>query len=141
MAHAVNAQYNMTPPNYTPLNYPANSQMYGNCWNTNSGQTVHRNQYPNWTPNQSIYGNDRRYMTPTGYFYSDRGQGIRIMRTVNDVLQTVGIVYLVISDISQQTKKTENAVEAVPISRSVTLSTGQVVTQYGYRINGQDYYQ
>lgn len=134
-AHAANAQYN-TPP--IPPNY-ASSQIYyhqnSNYWS----RTTCRQTYPQYS-NQG-YNYNRGYMPASGSFYSSTGHGVRIVRTINDVLQTAGIAYIVIADINDRSTKSENTVQAIPISRSVTLNTGQVVTQHGYRINGQDYYQ
>jgi hypothetical protein len=137
IAHAANAQYN-TPP--IPPNY-ASSQIYypnqnSNYWSTGTCRQTYQNQNP-----YQGYNYNRGYIPASGSFYSSTGHGVRIVRTINDVLQTVGIAYIVIADINDRSTKSENTVQAIPISRSVTLNTGQVVTQHGYRINGQDYYQ
>lgn len=141
MAHTTKAQYNMTPPipqNYNSQmysqdqNYPSNSQIYSNCWSTGTcRQTYLQNS------NQG-YNYNRRYMPASGSFYSSTGHGFRIVRTINDALQTAGIMYLVISDLSDHTKS-ESTVKTTRITRIVTINNQQVI-QEGYRIDGQDYF-
>ncbi len=152
MAHTTKAQYNMTPPippnfasnqiYYNPNengNYSNNPGLYNNCWNTGRCGQTYQNQNSNyWNSNQPVIGYNRGYTPRFGNFYSGGGQGIRILRTINDVAQTAGIIYLVISDISDHATS-ENTVEAKRITRIVTID-GQQVVQEGYSIGGQDYF-
>lgn len=138
MAHTTKAQYNTPsiPPNYASSQIYFNPNQNSNYWSTGTCRQTYQNQNSNQGDNYN-----RGYMPASGSFYSSTGHGVRIVRTINDVLQTAGIAYIVIADINDRSAKSENAIETTPISRSVTLNTGQVVTQHGYRINGQDYYQ